>query len=59
MLTATDGALNGGGGSDKFRIKIWNIINQDAIVYDNQVGADDTDPTTMLGGGQIVVHKGK
>ncbi len=25
MLTAIDGAVNGGGGVDKFRIKIWNL----------------------------------
>ena len=30
----------------------------DAIVYDNQLGStDDADPTTVLGGGSIVIHK--
>ena len=58
MLTAIDGQLNGGGGSDKFRIKIWNMDNGDAIVYDNLMGAaDDANPTTVLGGGSIVIHK--
>jgi len=48
----------GGGGADKFRIKIWNKDNGDAVVYDNQMGADDqVDPTTALGGGSIVIHK--
>jgi hypothetical protein len=57
MLTAIDGAINGGG-ADKFRIKIWDMDNGDAVVYDNLVGgADDADPTTLLGGGSIVIHK--
>ncbi|MBI1924418.1 PD40 domain-containing protein [Candidatus Poribacteria bacterium] len=58
MLTTIDGAINGGGGTDKFRIKIWDKNNGDTIVYDNQMGdADDTDPTTVIGGGSIVIHK--
>jgi hypothetical protein len=58
MLTATDGDLNGGGGIDRFRIKIWDKNNGDAIVYDNQMGAGINDnPTTALGGGSIVIHK--
>ncbi|MEW6207063.1 MAG: kelch repeat-containing protein [Acidobacteriota bacterium] len=58
MLTAIDGQINGGGGVDKFRIKIWDKNNGDAIVYDNQLGAaDGDDPTTTLGGGSIVIHK--
>ena len=57
MLTAIDGALPGGGGSDKFRIKIWETTSG-TVVYDNQVGAPDSDdPTTSLGGGNIVIHK--
>ncbi len=56
MLTAIDGAINGGGGSDKFRIKIWDK-NDDAVVYDNQLGADDSsDPTTVIQGGSIIIH---
>jgi PKD repeat protein len=59
MLTAIDGQVNGGGNADKFRIKIWDKNNGDAIVYDNQLGAsDDSTPSTALGGGQIVIHKG-
>jgi PKD repeat protein len=58
MLTAIDGQINGGGGMDKFRIKIWDKNNADAIVYDNQMGLDDDgNPTTTLGGGSIVIHK--
>ena len=54
LLSAIDGSL------DKFRIKIWAIGG--AVVYDNQVvGAvdEDADPTTTLGGGSIVIHRGK
>ncbi len=55
MLTAIDGSINGGGGTDKFRIKIWNKASG-AVVYDNQVNADDAaDPTTVIGGGSIQI----
>ena len=58
MLTAIDGQLNGGGGADKFRIKIWDKNNGGAVVYDNQVAApDDAVPSMTLGGGSIVIHK--
>ncbi|HEY3057614.1 MAG TPA: hypothetical protein VGL99_01430, partial [Chloroflexota bacterium] len=57
LLTAIDGQVTGGGGVDKFRIKIWDVASS-AIVYDNQLGAADTaDPTTAIAGGTIVVHK--
>ncbi|HSQ33056.1 MAG TPA: hypothetical protein VLN49_24550 [Gemmatimonadaceae bacterium] len=56
LLTAIDGDVSGGGGQDMFRIKIWNIDNSGAIVYDNQIGASDTsDPITVLGGGSISI----
>jgi hypothetical protein len=56
MLTVIDGDLLAGGkGTDKFRIKIWG---DNGLVYDNQLGASDTDdPTTVIGGGSIVIHK--
>ncbi|MEK7407517.1 MAG: post-COAP-1 domain-containing protein [Acidobacteriota bacterium] len=55
LLTAIDGDLPGGGGTDRFRIKIWGA---GGMVYDNQMGADDqSDPTTGLGGGSIVIHR--
>jgi len=54
MLTAIDGALPGGGGVDRFRIKITGPAG---VVYDNQPGGgDNDDPTTALGGGSIVIH---
>lgn len=57
MLTAIDGQLPGGGGTDKFRIKIWDKAT-DTMIYDNMLGSSDTnDPTTVLGGGSIVIHK--
>jgi hypothetical protein len=57
LLTAIDGQVNGGGGVDKFRIKIWDKATG-AIVYDNQMGAaDDANPSQALGGGSIVVHR--
>ncbi len=57
MLTATDGQASGGGGADKFRMKIWDAVSG-LVVYDNQLGAsDDAAPTTVLGGGSIVIHK--
>ena len=54
ILTAIDGQIPGGGGVDKFRIKIWSAGD---VVYDNQMGAlDDANPTTQLGGGSIMIH---
>ena len=56
MLTSIDGQVNGGGGIDKFRIKIWNKATSETL-YDNQMGAADGDtPSTALGGGSIVIH---
>jgi hypothetical protein len=59
MVIATDGDINGGGGIDKFRIKIWDDSNNNCIVlYDNQMGAGETvAPITALGGGSIVIHE--
>ena len=55
LLTATDGQVAGGGGADKFRIKIWDK-NTNIIVYDNVPAAsDDADPQ-LIGGGSIVIH---
>ena len=52
MLSAIDGT------PDKFRIKIWDKGAADNVVYDNQIdAADGADPTTVIGGGQIVIHK--
>jgi hypothetical protein len=57
MLTAIDGQINGGGGVDKFRIKIQDR-SSGIVVYDNQLGTgDNEDPATAIGGGSIVIHK--
>jgi hypothetical protein len=57
ILTAVDGQAEGGGGADKFGIKIWNITSG-KIVYDSQAGlAEGTDPLNVLAGGSIVIHK--
>jgi hypothetical protein len=51
ILTAIDGQVSGGGGVDKFRIKIWG---SGGVIYDNQMGVSDAaDPTTALGGGSM------
>lgn len=56
LLSAIDGSLPGGGGTDTFRIKIWDIASGNTV-YDNQMGASDTsDPTTAISGGSIVIH---
>jgi hypothetical protein len=58
MLTAIDGQIAGGRGVDKFRIKIWDKATG-TMIYDNQMGAaDNSDPTTQIGGGSIIIHKG-
>jgi hypothetical protein len=56
-VSAIDGQINGGGGVDKFRIKIWNKAT-DQIVYDNNLNnsGDDGDPEMALGGGSVVIH---
>jgi VCBS repeat-containing protein len=56
LLTVVDGQINGGGGIDKFRIKIWDKVSE-VVIYDNQLGdSDDSQLSTVLGGGQIVIH---
>jgi hypothetical protein len=59
LLTATDGQVNGGGGFDKFRIKIWIKDATNTVVYDNAPSSDDIDASsfTVLSGGSIVVHR--
>ncbi len=57
LLTATDGDVSGGGGVDKFRIKIQN--SGGGVVYDNGGGSDDIDSANpqAISGGSIVIHK--
>ena len=60
MLTAIDGQVSGGGGADRFRIKLWDEASG-TKVYDNQHGTDDnaglTGGGTLLQGGSIEIHK--
>jgi len=57
MLTVIDGNVAGGGGVDKFRIKIWNKVTG-VIIYDSQMGQSDAaDPTTPVGTGSSIVIK--
>ena len=59
LLTAIDGQLSGGGGVDKFRIKIVDKVTE-MVVYDNALGSsddiNDANPKA-IGGGSIVIHK--
>ena len=62
MLSAIDADVNGNnsGTEDKFRIKIWDKENGDAVVYDNQMNVgENEDPTTVLGGGKITIRTAK
>ena len=60
MLSAIDEALTPSTDVDLFRIKIWDKENNDAVVYDNQMGdVDDPYPTTGIAGGSIVIHNEK
>lgn len=57
LITAIDGATPGGGGADRFRIKIWDRVSGE-VVYDNHRGdGEDSDAATALGGGSIVIHR--
>ncbi|SDS08715.1 MBG domain-containing protein [Gramella sp. MAR_2010_147] len=59
LLIAIDGDVSGGGGTDKFRIRIWKH-NSPEILYDNQwISDENSNDATILGGGSIVIHKPK
>jgi hypothetical protein len=61
VLTAYDGQVTGGGGVDRFRIKITRI-SDNVVVYDTRMGTSEdmdlADPLA-IGGGSIVIHKAK
>ncbi|MES1245073.1 MAG: PKD domain-containing protein [Acidobacteriota bacterium] len=54
LITAVDGQISGGGGSDKLHMKIWDRASG-RIVYDNQIGGTG-EATTSIQGGSIVIH---
>jgi FtsP/CotA-like multicopper oxidase with cupredoxin domain len=60
LIVAYDGQGPGGGGVDKFRIKIWDTNLGNAVIYDNRIGLsediDAADPQ-VLASGSIVIHK--
>ncbi|UCE38824.1 MAG: right-handed parallel beta-helix repeat-containing protein, partial [Thermoplasmata archaeon] len=58
LLSAIDADLTPSTDVDLFRIKIWDKDNDDAIEYDNGLGApDDADPETQVTHGSIKIHK--
>jgi len=62
MISAIDGSLKDSYTKDTFRIRIWEEdgAGDETTIYDNQMDAElDAEPTTTLGGGSIIIHKGK
>ena len=60
LLTVVDADLTSSTEVDLFRIKISHLDNGEEVVYDNERGADEnSDPTTAIAGGQIVIHPAK
>lgn len=61
LLTAIDGQVSGGGGKDRFRIKIWRYdadLQQD-VTYDDQLDSSTEgmlSEGTAIGAGNIVIH---
>jgi Leucine-rich repeat (LRR) protein len=56
IISAIDGDLKDNGEVDRFRIKIWDVVDE-TVIYDNEIESDENeDPTTQLGGGSIVIH---
>ena len=59
LLTAVDGQVNGGGGVDKLRMKIWDKDADDTVVYDSGLSAADGDAAlTALSAGSVLIHSG-
>jgi hypothetical protein len=61
LLTAFDGQAPGGGGVDRFRLKVWDVATN-TIVYDNVPGGlDDMDLANPqpLASGSLVIHAPK
>jgi hypothetical protein len=57
LCTVIDGQLTGGGGTDRFRLKVW-VQATGQILYDSGLGASDNDPPAIaLGGGKIMIKK--
>ena len=55
LISAVDGQLTGGGGADKFRIRIWKK-DTGAVIYDNiPGGALNRVATTVTSNGDIAI----
>jgi hypothetical protein len=62
MLTAIDADINDNDPFyiDRFRIKIWQVVDSvEIVIYDNALGSDEDSATTELGGGSIIIHEGE
>ena len=58
LLTVVDGQVSGGGGVDKFRLKVWDVATS-VVIYDNALGAsDDMDAANpqAIASGSIIIH---
>jgi PKD repeat protein len=56
LISVVDGQMAGGGGVDRFRIKIWNR-GSGSVIYDSQMGvADDAEAATALQDGTIAIR---
>ena len=61
LLTVVDGQAPGGGGADKFRLKVWDI-GTSVVIYDNVLGgSDDMDAANpqVIASGSILIHAPK
>jgi len=55
LIAAVDGQLTGGGGTDKFRIRIWRK-SDGVVIYDNiPGGALNALATTVTSNGDIAI----
>lgn len=60
QLSAIDADLTPSTDADLFRIRIWDKVAADVLVYDNKVGETDDNayPTTAIANGSIKIHEG-
>ena len=61
LIVVLDAQLTSSAGADRFRIKIWDKNNGDAVLYDSQIGCSDLSdgatPCRTLVGGSIDIGK--